>query len=254
MNQLKYRFVYEARFHSFSNNFRYDKQRVIANQEESITREKLNINFPIDYKSGAKKYLDEKEAATPIIIKYLNDLLVSELNLFEYKMIDVSSEDNCIFTIPLYNPYYSKGNDEIKGKTKAVIVPKKVGETDISSHVCVGFEFKTTIFSIDSHHQLLLELLGAISARSNTNLPILFVLTDLSTFKFVWLHDLENKIIRFYQTRDLRYAIDLIKEFIDYHRQLANQRQPKSLVQKSFCFFDWLEQNGQPLTFIQGIT
>lgn len=111
MKQLKYRFIHDTRFHSFSYNFRYDNQRARANQEESIMRGKLNINFPIHYKSDPTKYLDEP-MATPIMIRYLNDLLVSELNLFDYKMIDVSSGDSCIFSIPLFNPYY--GNDEIK--------------------------------------------------------------------------------------------------------------------------------------------
>lgn len=62
--------------------------------------------------------------------------------------------------------------------------------------------------------------------RSNKTLPILFVSTDLKLFRFVWIPDLnlETKSIRIFTTRDIRYSIRLIDEFIEYHHSILNQQ------------------------------
>ena len=59
--------------------------------------------------------------------------------------------------------------------------------------------------------------------RSNKNLPILFVSTDLHMFRFAWIPD-QTKNIRIFTSRDSRYSISLIKEFIEYHHNIFNQQ------------------------------
>ena len=63
-------------------------------------------------------------------------------------------------------------------------------------------------------------------SRSNKNLPILFVSTDLKLFRFVWIPELnlETKNIRIFTTRDIRYSIRLIDELIEYHHSILNQQ------------------------------
>lgn len=111
----------------------------------------------------------------------------------------------------------------LKRKPNAVIVPDWVGENDLVGNVCVGFDFKTPsdISSEHTHAELILKFLGAFSARSNQNLPVLYVSTDLSMFRFAWFSEPETKVIEFYENRDLRYSINMIKLFIEHHNESA---------------------------------
>lgn len=85
----------------------------------------------------------------------------------------------------------------------------------------MGVEFKTPSAieptSSRSYKKLILEFIGAYKSRSNKNLPILFLSTDLRTFRFVWIPDLEKNTIRVFVSQDSRYSISLINEFIEYH-------------------------------------
>lgn len=55
---------------------------------------------------------------------------------------------------------------------------------------------------------------------------MLFVSTDLKTFKFLWLSDPDKKIIRLFQTQDVQYSINLMKQFIAYHRSISIDYEP----------------------------
>ena len=128
----------------------------------------------------------------------------------------------------------------IKGHINAVIVPESIGEEELSSNVCVGIDFKTpnTISNQESHNQLLLRFIGALRTSTNKKLPILFVSTDLDTFKFVWLPDQGKKIIHCYETRNARYAINRIKEFIDFHHYHATNQQVLEVLKAHENFDD----------------
>ena len=92
-------------------------------------------------------------------------------------------------------------------------------EEQYIGNICIGIDFKTPLTVMDptSCKQILLQYNGALLNRSNKDLPILFVLTDLQTFKFVWLSNEREKSLRVHETQDVRYSIELIKRFIDHH-------------------------------------
>jgi hypothetical protein len=102
-----------------------------------------------------------------------------------------------------------------------VIVPNSIEDQDLVNNVCIGIEFKKPTTIDQNHQQLLLEFIAAASKRSNKNLPILFVSTDFYTFKFVSFPVQRDRIIHFYQTRNLDYAIQIIKKFIIHHNSVA---------------------------------
>lgn len=102
----------------------------------------------------------------------------------------------------------------LKGRTNVVIAPK--GQSELNN-ICIGIEIKTpvTISCPKSFRQFVLQFIGALIKFSN--IPMLFLSTDLETFKFLWLSDPNKKIIRLFQTRDYRYSIYFMKQFIAYH-------------------------------------
>lgn len=113
----------------------------------------------------------------------------------------------------------------LKGRTDVVIAPKGQSEKEHVNNICVGIEIKNpqTIHCQQSFRQFILEFIGALTSLSN--MPM-FVSTDLKIFKFLWLSDPDKKIIRLFQTRDVRYSINLMKQFIAYHRSISIDYMP----------------------------
>lgn len=112
-----------------------------------------------------------------------------------------------------------------KGIPDAIIIPSSVvDKSDFSKNISIGFEFKHpfTIDEFDSKKHAILEFLATLESRSNQKLPVLFVLTDLYTFKFIWMSDENDKVIDFFETQDLRYSIKLIEAFLNEHNKRLN--------------------------------
>ena len=98
-----------------------------------------------------------------------------------------------------------------------MIAPKEQSQQKHVNNICVGIEIKNpiTINCQQSFRHFILEFIAALTSLSN--IPMLFVSTDLKTFKFLWLSDPDKKIIRLFQTQDVQYSINLMKQFIAYH-------------------------------------
>lgn len=151
------------------------------------------MDFPIDLEN---KYLEQSKA-TKHIVNYFKQVFKNELKNFLYEIVDVSSVDNK-FTLE---------------RTNIVIAPK--GQSNNNSFIGIQIKNPETIDCQKSFKQFLMEFIESVS---NNNKPMLFVSTDLETFKFLWLSDPDKKIIGLFQTRGYRYSIHLMKQFIAYHK------------------------------------